>query len=363
MTNKINSNVLYVGNLPPGVTKKELASLFSQAGKVKRIFLKTDPKTGKPKGFGFCELDSPSSATLAYQQLNNYTLKGRKIKLDFAERNSINSQQQQQQQQKQQQQPINFQQQQNHQMKGIQPNILQTPNTLSQNPLMPPPFQGPNQIPLQIPRPNNPNFFLGSNQQRTGFPPMPGFGMPIFGRSVNPNLGIFPLPQTTHLPNIPPPMVVGGIVNQPPNPMGTSFQILKSSHVDERKNEQQKTQINTNQKESDNQAKQGEPENLDIESIVSRLSSMSIQHVYQAIKELKESDQDEIYNLLIKYPKLAQAVLQIQIIFGMVRGINLEDLTMQKQKNLNKKKNINYLNDLLNHIFPLEININENGNN
>jgi RNA recognition motif-containing protein len=53
---------LYVGNLPFSATEDEIRDLFSQYGNVVSVSLITDRETGRPRGFGFVEMDDGSSA-------------------------------------------------------------------------------------------------------------------------------------------------------------------------------------------------------------------------------------------------------------------------------------------------------------
>ena len=48
---------IYVGNLPFSATEDDLRELFSPHGDVQRVHLVTDRETGRPRGFGFVEMD------------------------------------------------------------------------------------------------------------------------------------------------------------------------------------------------------------------------------------------------------------------------------------------------------------------
>ena len=48
---------LYVGNLPFSATEDELAQLFGAHGTVHSVALINDRETGRPRGFGFIEVD------------------------------------------------------------------------------------------------------------------------------------------------------------------------------------------------------------------------------------------------------------------------------------------------------------------
>ncbi|MCL5958007.1 MAG: RNA-binding protein, partial [Chloroflexi bacterium] len=53
---------LYVGNLPYGATEEGLRQVFSQAGPVVSVTLPMDRATGRPRGFGFVEMESSADA-------------------------------------------------------------------------------------------------------------------------------------------------------------------------------------------------------------------------------------------------------------------------------------------------------------
>jgi|SRR6266516_1387966 len=48
---------LYVGNLSFQTTENELKDLFAQSGPVETVRIITDRDTGRPKGFGFVEME------------------------------------------------------------------------------------------------------------------------------------------------------------------------------------------------------------------------------------------------------------------------------------------------------------------
>jgi RNA recognition motif-containing protein len=75
---------LYVGNLPFGVTSEELAELFAQAGEVVSANIITDRFSGQSRGFGFVEMSTDDAAQKAINQLNDYQMKGRGLKVNEA---------------------------------------------------------------------------------------------------------------------------------------------------------------------------------------------------------------------------------------------------------------------------------------
>jgi RNA recognition motif-containing protein len=52
-----NVKKLYVGNLPFTATEDEITELFGQHGTVHSVALINDRETGRPRGFGFIEID------------------------------------------------------------------------------------------------------------------------------------------------------------------------------------------------------------------------------------------------------------------------------------------------------------------
>ncbi len=49
---------IYVGNLPFSTTDDEIRSMFSEYGSVTSVNLVTDRDTGRPRGFGFVEMEN-----------------------------------------------------------------------------------------------------------------------------------------------------------------------------------------------------------------------------------------------------------------------------------------------------------------
>jgi RNA recognition motif-containing protein len=75
---------IYVGNLPFSVTTDQLSQIFSPFGEVADIHLVTDRQTGRPKGFGFVEMDD-AGALKAISQLNGSGLDDRTITVNEAQ--------------------------------------------------------------------------------------------------------------------------------------------------------------------------------------------------------------------------------------------------------------------------------------
>ncbi|MBM4117435.1 RNA-binding protein [bacterium] len=73
---------LYVGNLPFSVTVDEIRALFEKHGAVLSVNLINDRETGRPRGFGFVEMEDPTAALSA---LDGYEFGGRTLRVNEAE--------------------------------------------------------------------------------------------------------------------------------------------------------------------------------------------------------------------------------------------------------------------------------------
>ena len=69
-----DSNRLFVGNIPFRMTQDELHDLFSQAGAVVSVHIPTDRETGRPRGFGFVQMEDDTSKEQAVQMFNGSRL-------------------------------------------------------------------------------------------------------------------------------------------------------------------------------------------------------------------------------------------------------------------------------------------------
>ncbi len=75
---------LYVGNLPPRLCFPELEDLFLPFGTLVSAELITDPTTGRSRGFGFVELESPDAARTAITTLNGSVVDGQTLTVNEA---------------------------------------------------------------------------------------------------------------------------------------------------------------------------------------------------------------------------------------------------------------------------------------
>jgi RNA recognition motif-containing protein len=74
---------LYVGNLPFSATDGEVQDLFAQHGTVHSVNLITDRESGRPRGFGFVEMD-PEGADTAKEALNGIMFGERNLRVNDA---------------------------------------------------------------------------------------------------------------------------------------------------------------------------------------------------------------------------------------------------------------------------------------
>ena len=75
---------IYVGNLSYDLTEDDLQDLFGEYGPVVKANIITDRDTGRPKGFGFVEMENDADAEKAIQDLDGSSVKGRDIKVNQA---------------------------------------------------------------------------------------------------------------------------------------------------------------------------------------------------------------------------------------------------------------------------------------
>ncbi|HEY9742292.1 MAG TPA: RNA-binding protein [Coleofasciculaceae cyanobacterium] len=75
---------IYVGNLSYDVTQEDLTSVFAEYGTVKRVQIPTDRETGRPRGFGFVEMESESEEDAAIEALDGAEWMGRSLRVNKA---------------------------------------------------------------------------------------------------------------------------------------------------------------------------------------------------------------------------------------------------------------------------------------
>ena len=77
------SKKLYVGNLPWSATEEDVRSAFQAYGEVMSVTLIEDRETGRPRGFGFVEMDD-KGAVDAIQGMDGQDFGGRSLKVNEA---------------------------------------------------------------------------------------------------------------------------------------------------------------------------------------------------------------------------------------------------------------------------------------
>jgi RNA recognition motif-containing protein len=75
---------LYVGNLPFTATEDEITQLFGEHGTVHSVALINDRETGRPRGFGFVEVDDNVLQSMI-QNLDGKELDGRALRVNEAQ--------------------------------------------------------------------------------------------------------------------------------------------------------------------------------------------------------------------------------------------------------------------------------------
>ena len=74
---------IYIGNLPFTATNDSVSQLFGQHGQVHSVALINDRETGRPRGFGFVEMDD-SPAAAAIKALDGHAMEGRNLSVNEA---------------------------------------------------------------------------------------------------------------------------------------------------------------------------------------------------------------------------------------------------------------------------------------
>lgn len=74
---------IYVGNLSYDSNEQSVRSLFEQYGEVHSVKLIEDRETGRPRGFGFVEMETEGGQS-AISALNGTELDGRALKVNEA---------------------------------------------------------------------------------------------------------------------------------------------------------------------------------------------------------------------------------------------------------------------------------------
>ena len=75
---------IYVGNLPFSATESQVRELFGKHGDVASVALINDRETGRPRGFGFVEIEDSAMAN-AIKALDGSDMDGRTLNVNEAQ--------------------------------------------------------------------------------------------------------------------------------------------------------------------------------------------------------------------------------------------------------------------------------------
>lgn len=75
---------LYVGNLPFSATEETVREAFAAHGEVLNVAMIMDRETGRPRGFGFVEMDD-AGADVAVVAMNGVNFGGRTLRVNEAQ--------------------------------------------------------------------------------------------------------------------------------------------------------------------------------------------------------------------------------------------------------------------------------------
>lgn len=79
----MSSKNIYVGNLPFSASEEEVRELFEEHGTVNSVRLIEDRFTGRPRGFGFVEMDQ-DGGDAAIEALDGALFGGRPLRVNIA---------------------------------------------------------------------------------------------------------------------------------------------------------------------------------------------------------------------------------------------------------------------------------------
>lgn len=75
---------VFVGGIPYAATEDELKAHFSAAGTVVSVFLPIEKETGRKRGFGFVEFNTPDEQANAVKMFDQTDFGGRTISVSQA---------------------------------------------------------------------------------------------------------------------------------------------------------------------------------------------------------------------------------------------------------------------------------------
>ena len=77
------STTIWLGNLPYDFVEQDIWEMFGSFGKVEKVTVPMDRRTGKNKGFAFIQFNEKREAQVAYEHFKGTTVEGRPVKIDW----------------------------------------------------------------------------------------------------------------------------------------------------------------------------------------------------------------------------------------------------------------------------------------
>ncbi|KAL8697778.1 MAG: hypothetical protein Q9201_006937 [Fulgogasparrea decipioides] len=75
---------VFVGNIPYQLSEEAIIDILSSCGQVVSFRLVSDPETGRPKGYGFCEYTDKDAAASAIRNLDGYQVMNRELRVAYS---------------------------------------------------------------------------------------------------------------------------------------------------------------------------------------------------------------------------------------------------------------------------------------
>ena len=87
----MGNNIVYVYGIGPQATENDLFSLFSSFGRILRLDVIKNSKTGQSKGYGFVVFETYEEACFACQNMNGYLFNNHPLQVLFKSNTNNNS--------------------------------------------------------------------------------------------------------------------------------------------------------------------------------------------------------------------------------------------------------------------------------
>ncbi|KAI4113617.1 MAG: hypothetical protein LQ338_008147 [Usnochroma carphineum] len=75
---------VFIGNIPYQLSEEAVVDIASSCGQVVSFRLVSDPETGRPRGYGFCEYTDKDAAASAIRNLDGYQVMGRELRVAYS---------------------------------------------------------------------------------------------------------------------------------------------------------------------------------------------------------------------------------------------------------------------------------------